>query len=116
METPTPPPIPEGPANPRGETPPSTPPSNRNFWIAFIALMAPGLLALLGNDVAGSVAAFLIAPAAGLVAGISLGRRFGRTTKEKIGASLLLVPLSFIAAEVVAAVGCDLGGFTMRFQ
>ena len=116
MENPTPPPIPGEPATPSGESPAVPPPSNRNFWIALIALLAPGLVALIGTDTAGSMAALLIAPIGSLVAGISLGRRFGNTTTGKVTWSLALIPVCLIAAEVIAAVGCDLGGFKLRFQ
>lgn len=101
---------------PTGEPSATPPSSNRNFWIALIALLTPGLIALTGTDTGGSLAAILLAPIASLVAGISLGRRFGQTPGAKIGWSLGLIPFCFIAAEVIAAVGCDLGGFKLRFQ
>lgn len=116
MENPTPPPIPGEPAKPTAESSAPATPSNRNFWIALIALLAPGLIALIGNDTAGGMAALLIAPIGSLVAGISLGRRFGTTSAGKVTWSLVLIPLCLIAAEVIAAVGCDLGGFKLRFQ
>lgn len=116
MENHTPSPNPEDSTKPAGEPSAAPPPSNRNFWIALIALLTPGLIALLGSDTAGSLAAFLVAPIASLVAGSSLAIRFGGTPAAKTLWSLALIPLCFIAAEVIAAVGCDLGGFKLRIQ
>jgi hypothetical protein len=112
MDESTPPPVP--PSTPVQESPAPSRKSAKPFWIAAACIFAPGLVALQGSEAAGTGAAFFLAPLGGLGAGILLGTRIGNTSPTKAAWSLFLIPLCFVAAETIAAAGCEFGGFKLN--
>lgn len=115
---PQPPAVPPANSTPPSESPQSPDPkrSTTPFWLATGSVLLPGAIALTGNDEAGAIAAFLLAPLGGLIGGVILGTRFGTSTSSKVLLSLCLIAGCFIAAEAGAIAGCNLGGFKMNFH
>ena len=99
---------------------PSLPPAPMNWWIFFAILLAPAVLALLGSLVkveALSVASPLFGgPIAGIICGIRLARRVGRTTQTRIGLGFLFVVLLGFLSFALGFTGCMVGGFKMNFH
>ena len=99
---------------------PSLPPVPVNWWIFFAILLAPAVLALLGSLLkveALSVASPLFGgPIAGVICGILLARRIGRTTPTRIGLGFLFVVLLAFLSFALGFTGCMVGGFTINFH
>ncbi|HXI70422.1 MAG TPA: hypothetical protein VNN22_08720 [Verrucomicrobiae bacterium] len=99
---------------------PSLPPVSVNWWIFFTILLAPAVLALLGSllKVGGlSVGSPLIGGSiAGIVCGILLARRVGRTTGARVGLGFLFVALMGFLSFALAFTGCMAGGFTFNMH
>lgn len=99
---------------------PLLPPVPVNWWIFFAVLLTPAVLALLGSlqKIDGlAVASPLIGgPIAGIICGILLARRIGRTTSGRIGLGFLFVALMGFLSFVLGFTGCMVGGFTMNFH
>ena len=98
----------------------SLPPARLNWWVFFAILLAPGLLALLGALLkveALSVASPLFGgPIAGIICGILLARRIGRTLQARIGLGFLFVALLGFLSFALGFTGCMAGGFQMNFH
>jgi hypothetical protein len=99
---------------------PPLPPVPVNWWIFFAILLAPAILALIGSllKVDGlSVGSPLIGGAiAGIVCGILLARRVGRTTPTRIGLGFLFVALMGFLSFALGFTGCMVGGFKMNLH
>ena len=99
-------------------THPSLPPARVNWWIFFAILLAPALLALVGSllkldDM--SVGSPLIGgPIAGIICGILLARRFGRTVGVRVGLGFLFVALMGFLSFALGFTGCMVGGYTFN--
>lgn len=85
------------------------------------ALFGPPILtmlaALMDNRGAAAPALMLLGGGAGgLVAGIMLGCRLGRTTTAKVLLGMVLSGVAVIAVITLCGVGCGLGNYKVSFQ
>jgi hypothetical protein len=85
------------------------------------ALMGPPVLTALAAmlDRKGAAAPafmFLGGIAGGLVIGVMLGCRFGKSTPAKVLLSVLLVAVSAVAVVSLSGFGCAVGGYQLNFH
>ena len=91
-----------------------------NWWLFFAILLLPAVLALISSLLkleSLSVAAPLFGgPIAGIICGILLARRIGRTTATRIGLGFSFIALFAFLSFVLGFVGCTVGGFTINMH
>lgn len=96
------------------------PPAASNLLIFFAVLLAPAVLALLGALVKSeglAVGSPLVGGGlAGIICGIMLARRFGRSTGSRFGFGILFVALFAVVSFTLSFFGCLLGGFQMNMH
>ena len=96
------------------------PPATANLLIFFAVLLAPAVLALLGalGKIEGlAVGSPLVGGGiAGIICGIMLARRVGRSTGSRIGLGILFVALFAFVSFTLSFFGCLLGGFQMNMH
>lgn len=59
---------------------------------------------------------FLGGAAGGLVAGVMLGCRFGKSTPAKVVLSVLLVGVCAVAVVALSGFGCAVGGYQLNLH
>lgn len=107
---------------PPTHVPPPDPAWSRTQWTAFLAaLFGPPLLTSLAammdhRGAAAPALMFLGGAAGGVVAGIMLGCRFGKTPPAKVGLSVLLAGVTVVAVIAMCGFGCALGNYRLDFK
>jgi hypothetical protein len=101
-------------------TEPEAPGHRLNWLIFFLVLLAPAALAFIGSitKVEGlAVAAPLVGGGiAGLICGIQLALRFGKTTGARVLLGCLFFALLGSLSLALGFAGCMVGGFKMDFR
>ena len=96
------------------------PPVPVNWFVFFSLLLAPGVVALLGSlaklDGLSVASPLLGGPVAGIICGILLARRIGRTPQSRIGLGILFAALLGFLSFALGFGGCMVGGFKMNFH
>ncbi len=91
-----------------------------NWWIFFAALLTPPILTLLASlakiEAAATGIPFLGGGIAGLICGIMLGRRIGKSTTARVLLSILFVAVLGSLTFFLSFMGCMAGGFQMNFH
>ncbi len=93
--------------------------SRSQWWLFLGALFGPPVLTALAAmlDHRGPAAAalmFLGGAAGGLVVGVMLGCRLGKTTPTKALLSVVLAGISVVAVVALSGFGCALGGYQIN--
>ena len=104
-----------------GGPPPALESSTKINWLIFFAvLLAPAVVALLGAM--GKVEPLAVGSPlvggglAGIVCGIMLGRRVGRTSAARVLLGILFVGVFGCVSFILSFFGCLLGGFQMNMH
>ena len=102
-----------------GSPPPAAASSTKFNWLLFLGvLLAPAMFALGGSigKIEGlAVGSPLVGGAiAGLLCGIQLAQRVGRTSATRLGLGLLFVGLFGCVSFILSFCGCLLGGYQMK--
>ena len=104
-----------------GSLPPALESSSKINWLIFFAvLLAPTVFALLGamGKIEGlAVGSPLVGGGlAGIICGIMLGRRVGRTSAARVWLGILFVGLFGCVSFILSFFGCLMGGFQMNMH
>ena len=96
-------------------------PQHRLNWLVFFAaLLAPAAItffsALSGNKDAPVVWAFVGSGLGGIVCGVLLGRRFGKTTVAQVLLGILFTFIFAFVCFVMSFFGCMAGGFKVDMR
>lgn len=102
-----------------GGPPPTQPPSGKFNWLLFLGvLLAPAMLSLggaIGKIDGLAVGTPLVGGAiAGLLCGIYLARRVGRTSASRLWLGFLFVGVFACVSFMLSFFGCLLGGYQLR--
>lgn len=110
------------PARANDDIKPTLPPVKINWLIFFAVLLAPALLTTLTassiqtlNESVSPTIALLGGSAAGIVCGVLLGLRLGKTALARTGLGILFSVVMVIVCVMLCLFGCNLGGYHMRF-
>ncbi|MCC6233813.1 MAG: hypothetical protein IT580_14280 [Verrucomicrobiales bacterium] len=106
---------------PLPEIPVASPWGRFHWTVLGAALLGPPVLTTLAamldrNGAAAPAMMFLGSAAGGLVAGVMLGCRFGRSAPTKVVLSLLLVGVSTVAVVCLSGFGCAVGGYQLNIH
>ncbi|NOS70924.1 MAG: hypothetical protein HOP33_13460 [Verrucomicrobia bacterium] len=104
-----------------GSPPPAAESSTKINWLVFFAvLLAPTVVALLGAM--GKIEPLAVGSPlvggglAGIVCGIMLGRRVGRTSAARVLLGILFIGVFGCVSFILSFFGCLLGGFQMNMH
>ena len=110
--------------------PPGEPPPLKIKWLWFwIALIAPPVLTALSallarqaapehasNESLSPAVALIGGGLGGIVCGIVIGTRLGKTTAARVGLSLLFSGIMVVVSIMLCFFGCTLGGYQMDLK
>jgi hypothetical protein len=99
------------------------PPVKINWLIFFCALLAPPLLTMLTastvggrNESVSPAIALFGGGAGGIICGVLLGLRLGKTVQARFVLGILLTFGMIIVCVMLCLAGCTIGGYQMRFN
>lgn len=111
--------------DPSPTTPPSVPvpfdsKPRINWFLFLLVLLAPALFTVLGarskSDGLAIGSALFGSLAAGIVCGVWVGLRFGRTTVWRFALGIVFTFVLGVLSLVLACFGCSLGGFNLNIH
>jgi len=107
--------------SPEGSSSPSLPPPARINWpLFFLALFLPTVVVVLAVQAkahdAPPIVALVGSGLSGLICGVLLGRRLGRTTPARVLLSLLFVLVMGAVALTMNCLGCLASGSNLNFH